>query len=72
MFDEQSVMPRKRTSLILFFMSYTFFKVVLIIFITISNPSLAPLKKISNTLFLSINPTLTINNIVNGIAKLEI
>ena len=42
------------------------------IFITISNPSLAPFKKISNTLFLSINPTLTINNIVNGIAKLEI
>ena len=42
------------------------------IFITISNPSFAPFKKISNTLFFSISPIVTINNIVNGIAKLEL
>ena len=39
---------------------------------TISNPSFAPSKNVSNTFFFSISPILTINNIVNGIAKLEI
>ena len=42
------------------------------IFITISNPSFAPSKKISKTPFFSTRAVPTINNIVNGIAKLEI
>lgn len=40
-------------------------------FATISTPSFAPSKNVSKTLFLSIKPYTSINNIVIGIAKLD-